>query len=427
MASGKERKTSCSIFAWLKRAHPEFADNIEDGLCLSFGIFKPKRGHNGLTFLLPDKATRKTINDLSFGHPEDVKKATELLKSFILPDYFKDTASFKDHPVGNILGGLFAVSKTTNKEVHFADGSTAEKVKTEFTGENVAIWELKGTPSATGTDYKPRKKDTTGGAVLNPRHDDLGDNIRRYWDNATNLLLKKKPDNGHNPLLIFVISIMDNLKRKHKSYYKIGLTLLNRNPLVALYGLLMPAFTRSDLRFIPCEVILDCLRTGPADSSLDSDFNVKPDVWISHFKEACGLKESTMDLVKGSGIKGSSSFNLGYNSILALHYDEIYFVIALSMSSCKDYESAILKVNAIVELVRNSGEHGKSILLASGIPTSVNVKTIEKFKNTEAYKRKPNMRTTKPNHKHLLDVEFIHDEEGEVQQLSYPVEDYIVI
>ena len=422
MSGGKDRKAACSVFVWLKRKHPSFANDIEEGLCVSPGLFRPKRTFNGLTFLLPDKETRDKISADSYGTAKEVKNATELLKSLILPDRFNSGTDFKNREVGNINGGVFEISSATSAAVTFKSGATAKKVSVEMIEDGISIWELTGTPKANGDTYRPRKKDTSGGAAVTAGSS-YDDEICRIWDNATTALLEKKSDNGYNPLLVYLIAIMDNLKRKHHSHYEMGLTLLNRNPLVALYGLLMPAFTRDDLRLIPCSIIMDCIRIGPQDSSLDSDFHVRPEAWTSYFQEACDLGKSTLDLIGGKVIDKLKNRNLDYPSYIALNYDEVYFTICMSMSHANDYEGAIAKTNAIIGMVRNLGEKGCSVLTASAIPTSVDARIVEKFKHTEAYKRQPNQRDENPDFNTLKDIDHLPEEGRE--QLAFPVDAYI--
>lgn len=170
-ASSKKGLTKfCRIYVYIEQREPGFAELIRS-MCLE-GMLSPGRRNVGITFLFPDAALIKKIEDKAYSGDEE--EAVRLIQTLIIPDVFQTSAEFGKRPSGSRFGVKFDVEKAEGDKVVFK-GFEIKKVK-DFAGlrnENLAVWDLvKGLPPMTGAAYIPPEREmnkTRGGADEVPR------------------------------------------------------------------------------------------------------------------------------------------------------------------------------------------------------------------------------------------------------------------
>lgn len=213
---------SCSILTYLELNDKNFYDVIYFS-CAS-NLFKPRRGHTGITFLYPDKSYREEIIKTARG--KGAKKVMDILKSLIIDDYLPELSDFMDkkEDIPNRLGQkIEVVSYDPKKGVQLANNAVItehKKFVPRGDRENMAFYDLKGKIPLEGkpATFKLAKKSRgkKGGREALARKQ-----LARHVEACYEKYLKMGSNSKGNPYLETLVSFMLWLKCKQgESKYK---------------------------------------------------------------------------------------------------------------------------------------------------------------------------------------------------------------
>ena len=245
MSSKRTLVKYCRIFMYVESLDPDFAQVIKN-TCLE-GSLSPGRG-SGVTFLIPEQKVRdKIVNDAYTDKIDDVIKQ---IKSYIIPDYFKDGTDFQSKACGNLLGSKFEVVKASKDSVEFSDFKIKKTSFMPTDGKNLAVYEVtSGVPPMTEGTYRsfserPKK---TGGAESASRRS-IANRAKQQW--LTNV---SGDPNCTSPYLEQVTTLVKYIQKKHPNVYEYIYPLLRYDPIVTYYILIEPSGT--DTYVIPDVII----------------------------------------------------------------------------------------------------------------------------------------------------------------------------
>jgi len=155
----------CSILNYLRHNEKELHELIQD-LCLG-KMFTPRKGTNGITFLIPDAALKKEL--MKMASDEDPEPAIKTLQSLVLLDCYEKLTDFDDS-VANYLRKQLPVdtSMTDGTKVVLTNGGVIT-VNKDFSAradrKNINVFNLsKKLPDLDTNPISGGKKATKGGA-----------------------------------------------------------------------------------------------------------------------------------------------------------------------------------------------------------------------------------------------------------------------
>lgn len=151
------------ILDYLEAKHKDIAEIINDlGVANSL---VPRRGTDGITFLLPSKEYIKEIHTLA--ESDNPEKAIDIIFSLIIPVLLDETQDWKNSKdIGNILGKKVVVKEVDARSVKLENGAVLvndSDFKPMNTRKNMAVWKLTGkvdlnAPDFSGAFKRPEKK-----------------------------------------------------------------------------------------------------------------------------------------------------------------------------------------------------------------------------------------------------------------------------
>lgn len=274
----------CSIIDYIQRTDPELADAI-NSLCLA-SMLGPGAGMVGVTFLLPDKATRDKIVAAAEGGPTEQEMALKLIKAHIVPDLLKSGADWKSPKVvGSRLGVKFVV-KSVSGDTVVIDGADGAAVTIQpergfaalslgsADGEDareryLAVWKCDGGhPPTSGEHYDPprRQRGARGGNSVFGTYGSVcggsADRVTRQYvaDKAVrHFVLKMRGDNcckSGMPYLEYLLGLLKFLQISDPERYAAVLPLLGFEPIASFFILLQP-YKRSGPYLVSDEAIAE--------------------------------------------------------------------------------------------------------------------------------------------------------------------------
>lgn len=141
----KELSKYCHISKFLEKTDPKFRQILDD-YCL-LAALRPRKGLNGLTFIMPGAATKKKLGELLMS--DDIEQGIEIVKSHIIHDYLptaEDWQKFKDD-VPNAHNKRVSVAVKSGK-VTIEDGVeiTPDPKFKQFSNKeaNESVWTIVG-------------------------------------------------------------------------------------------------------------------------------------------------------------------------------------------------------------------------------------------------------------------------------------------
>lgn len=154
----KQMKKFCRITKYVQQVDPKLYD-VLDGVCM-IGAFKPRRGHTGVTFIMPGEKTLAHLNKLLYS--EDVDECIDILEAHILQDYLPSGAVWKAHAsdIPTRAGKKLEVESAAGTTVTLKDGAKLEldtKFKTMKGDHTQVVWRVKSGE----LDYKKHQKPAT--------------------------------------------------------------------------------------------------------------------------------------------------------------------------------------------------------------------------------------------------------------------------
>ena len=241
----------CSIQNWLIQEDSELYDAITQ-ICATKRINPSKYG--GITFIVPDKATRKAFIDAAYNDHELALAIflSHVVSERLVPERFQS-------PIGSKLGILFNVKSISAKSVKIVGNAGKDIAITPIVyGKEIAIWQADGQMPLTGDAYKPHRNDkkAEGGAADKIKYKTDGLSLR------TQIALRVERDfpnsfiKGQNIYLAKVISLLCHLQHNHKNIFNAVLPLIDRDPIVTFYILLEP-YKRDPPYILPCYILSD--------------------------------------------------------------------------------------------------------------------------------------------------------------------------
>lgn len=141
----KQLKKFCRITKYIEKTDPKLHEILDD-LCV-LGSFRPRRGHNGITFILPSKETVAKLDKMRFS--EDIDKGCDIVLAHIIHDFLPNAAAWntKKSDIPNALNKKIEVKEVKGSKIILADGAELEqdaKFRTFSRGdENQAVYEIK--------------------------------------------------------------------------------------------------------------------------------------------------------------------------------------------------------------------------------------------------------------------------------------------
>jgi hypothetical protein len=141
----KQLKKFCRITKYIEKTDPKLYEILDD-LCV-LGSLRPRRGHNGITFIWPSKETISKLDKLRYS--DDIEKGVDLVLNHIVHDYIPSASAWtqkkSDIPTG--LNRKLEVKEVKGSKVILVDGAELEldpKFKTFSRDEDrQAVWEVK--------------------------------------------------------------------------------------------------------------------------------------------------------------------------------------------------------------------------------------------------------------------------------------------
>lgn len=138
-------KKFCRITKYIEKTDPKLYEILDD-LCM-LGSFRPRRGHNGTTFIYPSKDTISKLDKIRF--TDDIDKGCDVVLAHIVHDYLPNAAAWssKKNDIPNGLNRKLEVKSVTGAKVTLVDGAELEhddNFKTFRTeGETQSVWRIK--------------------------------------------------------------------------------------------------------------------------------------------------------------------------------------------------------------------------------------------------------------------------------------------
>lgn len=154
----KQLKKFCRITKYVQQEYPKLYD-VLDGVCMG-GAFRPRRGHSGVTFIIPGEKTMAHLNKLLYS--EDVDECIDILEAHIVQDYLPSGAVWKAHAsdIPTAAGKKLEVAEAAGTAVTLKDGAKLEldtKFKTLKGDHTQVVWKVKSGE----LDYKKHTKQAT--------------------------------------------------------------------------------------------------------------------------------------------------------------------------------------------------------------------------------------------------------------------------
>jgi len=207
----------CSIINYLKHTDGALYELIQD-LCIGRMLI-PKRGSPGLTFLRPDKALLKQLDEMASG--DDPEPAVLALQSMVLLDYISSIKEFDDKKsdIPTYLRKKLPVASVDGQKVILDNGAEITLDKTFHARKdrgNIAVYILSkafvptDTAPSTFSNSKPKKgKSVTGGATYSSTRTGLFNDVCGAIETAY----------PRDPALEVLVSIMLFLNRHASTGY----------------------------------------------------------------------------------------------------------------------------------------------------------------------------------------------------------------
>lgn len=121
----KQLKKFCHISKYIEKTDPKFYDILED-MCMLPLIFRPRRGHNGLTFIWPSKTTIAKLDKMRYS--EDIDNAYNIVLAHIINDYIPAVSSWvaKKDDIPNGMNNKVEVQEVKGQKVILKGGVEIE-------------------------------------------------------------------------------------------------------------------------------------------------------------------------------------------------------------------------------------------------------------------------------------------------------------
>lgn len=179
----KQLTKFCRITKYIEKTDPKLYEILDD-LC-AVSAFRPRRDHNGITFIWPSKETIEKLSKLRYS--DDIEKGIDIVLAHIVHDYLPNAAAWntKKSDIPNGLSKKINVDKVTGNKILLKDGAELEqdsKFKTfSNRDENQAVYRVvKGSldPSkhTTSASNEHARKGAPGAAKA--KHTAAGGGIR---------------------------------------------------------------------------------------------------------------------------------------------------------------------------------------------------------------------------------------------------------
>jgi hypothetical protein len=140
----KQLKKFCRITKYIEKTDPKLYEILDD-LCV-MGAFRPRRGHNGTTFIWPSKDTIAKLDKMRY--TEDIDKGCDIVLAHIVHDFLPNAAAWnaKKSDIPNGSNRKLEVKAVTGSKVTLVDGAELEhddKFKTfRPEGQTQAVWRI---------------------------------------------------------------------------------------------------------------------------------------------------------------------------------------------------------------------------------------------------------------------------------------------
>ncbi len=120
----KQLKKFCRITKYIEKTDPKLYEFLDD-MCV-WNAFRPRRGHNGITFVFPSKETRAKIEKMVY--TDDVEKAIDIVLAHVIHDYLPNAAAWnaKKSDIPNGLNKKIEVDSVKGSRVILKDGAELE-------------------------------------------------------------------------------------------------------------------------------------------------------------------------------------------------------------------------------------------------------------------------------------------------------------
>ena len=140
----KQLKKFCRITKYIEKTDPKLFEILED-LCALSSI-RPRRGHSGISFIYPSKATIEKIDKLRYS--DQIESGVDIVLGHVIHDFLKTPADWnaKKSDIPNGLDKKVEVKEVKGTKIILADGAELE-LDTKFVpfserGNNQAVYRV---------------------------------------------------------------------------------------------------------------------------------------------------------------------------------------------------------------------------------------------------------------------------------------------
>ncbi len=230
----------CSISNYLKKHNDNLHELIDD-LCLG-RMLAPKKGAEGVTFLMPDKKLFDKLKKMSESEPE---QAVKIFQSMVITDYLPEYPDFKSGDVPNYLGNKIKVKSYSSKGVELEGGGMLEldkKFVPRDDRKNLVVYHLSGEFPLVDNNVKVspnNRKSVKGGAQFaSDKQKFFLQVLAAYCNNVT----------GRDPALEALVSLL--MWSEGKEIHPTLLSLLSVDTLATLAVILQPYKTQENTTYL---------------------------------------------------------------------------------------------------------------------------------------------------------------------------------
>lgn len=240
--SKRAPKKYCSLLTWLEHNHGDLAEIVKN-FCLS-GSLRARR--DGVTFVVPAKATVKKIADLCYG--SNVEEGINMFLAHVIPGHRPKGADFSGS-VGSLARVKLEVEQKSASSVTFKGGAKIKPASTfaplgrrSMSGEtlepNTAVWEIEaGEMPTSGDAFDPlsARKEKSGGS----EHSGAG-RAQLMAPIIERCLSEMENKQSEHEALRYVMGLLKHLKAHYTTDLYKAVVVLDRSPMASLVILTEP-------------------------------------------------------------------------------------------------------------------------------------------------------------------------------------------
>lgn len=305
-----EAKRSCHITQYIKKLNPEL-NEILDAACIG-GFLRPQRGHVGLTFIYPTKATITKWQGMVDN--DKLEEVTKEFRSHIAQYYIPTVASWEEFksdipnnleqkmPVKIIKGVVHIGKAKISKDEKFIQFSPLDRPP------NLSVWRIDSGDIEYDDSLEKSKspfvktrvdEKVQGGSHLGKRARSTKDFVAHVIEEYISSVYCTD-DKVINPMFEYLVSLLRFVKGKHTEWYNKIIQHLTPLPISAFIFVFCK---------IPQNIFEDWHKNGrvPIDTPVTA--------WHEMFNAAPEIKETTPPVIDSTRVGFSNSLRSYYESL----------------------------------------------------------------------------------------------------------------